>query len=244
MITPSFRSDSLPDTPYEQDGLRSVHNHDFMRDEGFLRSYQRGVVAAGEDYRWHWRVHVGLWAAHTAHMLEGDFVECGVNRGFLSSSIMESLDWDKLGKTFYLLDTFHGLSPSVVSPGMYGERELLRNEQNIENGFYTDDFSSVEKNFSSWKNIRLVKGVIPESLSEVSATSLAFLHLDLNCAPPEVAAFDYFWPKLVHGGIVLFDDYAYCGYEGQKYAMDRCVEKYETKILSLPTGQGLLIKTN
>jgi hypothetical protein len=177
-------------------------------------------------------------------MLEGDFVECGVNRGFLSSSIMESLDWDKLGKTFYLLDTFHGLSPSVVSPGMYGERELLRNEQNIENGFYTDDFSSVEKNFSSWKNIRLVKGVIPESLSEVSATSLAFLHLDLNCAPPEVAAFDYFWPKLVHGGIVLFDDYAYCGYEGQKYAMDRCVEKYETKILSLPTGQGLLIKTN
>jgi hypothetical protein len=38
--------------------------------------------------RWHRRVHVGQWAAACAAKLDGDFVECGVNRGFLSSSIM------------------------------------------------------------------------------------------------------------------------------------------------------------
>ncbi len=66
------------------------------------------MEAAGQDYGWHWRVHVGLWAAASCASLEGDFVECGVNRGFLSSAIMEHLDWDKTGKHFYLLDTFNG----------------------------------------------------------------------------------------------------------------------------------------
>ena len=32
---------------YDQDGLRSIHNHDFMTDPSFLKAYQRGTVAAG-----------------------------------------------------------------------------------------------------------------------------------------------------------------------------------------------------
>src|SRR6186997_1537210 len=98
----------MPDA-YDQDGLTSVHNHEFMEDPRFVAAYQRGVIAAGQDYKWHWRVHIGLWVAQNAARLSGDFVECGVNRGFLSSSIMAFLDWDRLGKKFYLLDTFRGI---------------------------------------------------------------------------------------------------------------------------------------
>jgi len=100
---------------YNQDGLISVHNHEFMHDVRFIEAYQRGVSATGQDYQWHWRVHLGLWAAQTAARLPGDFVECGVNRGFLSSSIMQLLDWDRLGKQFYLLDTFHGIDSRYLS---------------------------------------------------------------------------------------------------------------------------------
>lgn len=90
---------------YDRDGLRSVHDHSFMSDPLFCKAYSRGVLAAAE-YGWHWRVHIGLWAARSASRLNGDFVECGVNRGFLASAIMEYLNWDSLGKTFYLLDAF------------------------------------------------------------------------------------------------------------------------------------------
>jgi len=86
-----------------------------MDDPLFRKAYARGVRAAGQDYNWHWRVHVGLWAAACASRLDGDFVECGVNRGFLSSAIMVYLDWDSLGKQFYLLDTFRGLDERFVS---------------------------------------------------------------------------------------------------------------------------------
>ena len=82
---------------YIQDGLISVHNHESMGEARFGDAYQRGVAATGTDYQWHWRVHIRLWAAQTAAHLPGDFVECGVTRGF-SAALMQRLAWDRLGQ--------------------------------------------------------------------------------------------------------------------------------------------------
>jgi hypothetical protein len=121
---------------YDQDGLRSIHNHDFMSDPAFVRAYQRGVQAAS-DLHWHWRAHVGLWAARLAARLPGDFVECGTNRGFLSSAIMTDLDWNKTGRRFYLLDTFSGLAERYVSVEEKKNGVLERNRRELDSGSYT-----------------------------------------------------------------------------------------------------------
>ena len=42
--------------------------------------------------------------------------------------------------------------------------------------------------------------------------------------------------------MVLFDDYTYVGYHPQKHALDDAAASLGVTILSLPTGQGLLIK--
>lgn len=54
---------------YDQDGLRSIHNHDFMLDPSFRKAYERGVWAAKEDYQWHWSLHriVGCLLSQQAH---------------------------------------------------------------------------------------------------------------------------------------------------------------------------------
>jgi hypothetical protein len=94
---------------YAQDGLFTVHSGNFRRDERFQRAYRRGVQASsGLDPKLEWRAHVALWAAATAARARGDFVECGVNAGFMSSAIMQSLEWRNIDKTFYLFDTFAG----------------------------------------------------------------------------------------------------------------------------------------
>ena len=229
---------------YAQDGLISVHNHDFMRDASFVRAYARGVEALRDqaDYRWHWRIHVGLWAAATAARLDGDFVECGVNRGFLSSAIMQSLDWDRLGRTFWLLDTFAGIDENQLSESEIRAGALERNRRELASGFYVSGPQSVVDNFAQWKHVRIVVGTIPDSLDEVDSTRIAYLHLDMNCAPPEVAALEHFWPRLVPGAPVLLDDYAYTGFEHQKAAMDALAQRLRVAICSLPTGQGLLLK--
>jgi len=94
---------------YAEDGLLTVHNDHFRKDPRFRAAYDRGVQAsAGVDPHFAWRLHAALWAARTAVKLPGDFVECGVNAGFMSSAIMRSLNWSDVGKQFYLIDTFAG----------------------------------------------------------------------------------------------------------------------------------------
>jgi Macrocin-O-methyltransferase (TylF) len=233
----------LGNDEFDFDGLRSLHNHDFMIDPDFLGAYARGVQAAGADYRWFWRVHIGLWAAATAIKLEGDFVECGVNRGFLSSAIMHRLNWDSTGKTFYLLDTFSGIDLKYLNDI---EREAGihdRNQIAIDTGFYTKNLADVAENFSQWKNKKIIVGSIPETLGEISSKSISFLHLDLNCTEPEVEAIDFLWDRLDQGALVLLDDYAYAGYQPQKIGMDEWATKRQLAIASLPSGQGLIVKT-
>ena len=229
---------------YIQDGLVSLHTHAFMADPQFQRAYQRGIEAtAGQDYyQWHWRVHIGLWAAASASRLDGDFVECGVNYGFMSSAVMESLDWDRLGKTFFLLDTFSGLDSRFVTTGERDTGTLDKNEDRLSTGFYVASVDKVRANFSQWQNQRIIVGSIPETLEQVDARTVAFLHIDMNCAPPEVAALRYFWPRLTPGAIVLLDDYAYQGFEDQRVAMDALASELGTSVCALPTGQGLIIR--
>lgn len=226
---------------YDRDGLRSIHNHEFLDDPAFQRAYARGA-RAGADYNWQWRVHIGLWAAHAASKLDGDFVECGVNRGFMSSAIMEYLDWDRTGKTFWLLDTFAGIDPRYLTPDEVASGTLQRNEELLQSGFYVRGVDVVRRNFSQWKNVRIIEGAVPETLSKIEAARVAYLHLDMNCAPPEVASLEYLWDRLVPGAVALFDDYAYAGYRPQKLALDALVRPWGVTIASLPTGQGLLLK--
>jgi hypothetical protein len=226
-------------TVYSADGLRTVHNHDFLRDPAFARAYARGVAAAREDYDWQWRVHIGLWAAASAARLDGDFVECGVNRGFLSSAIMELLDWDTLGKVFWLLDTFAGVDETILPPA---EQHHVQRRPKRAGSDYVEGIDSVVSNFAAWKNVRIIVGSVPSTLEQIEAETVAYLHLDMNSSTPEVAALDALWPRLTPGAVVLLDDWGYEGFEPQHEAMSAFARDHRLPIASLPTGQGLLLK--
>lgn len=229
---------------YANDGLISFHRHAFLDDPDFQRAYRRGAQALGgpDWYQWHWRVHVGLWVAKSASLIDGDFVECGVNYGFLSTAIMELLDWDRLGKTFYLLDTFAGLDPRFITTGERREAALKVSEQSLRYGIYVNGVDRVRANFAQWKNHRIIVGAVPETLDQVDTPKVAYLHIDMNCAPPEVAALRFFWPRLAPGALVLLDDYAYRGFDEQRLAMNKLAKELGVPICALPTGQGLLMK--
>jgi Macrocin-O-methyltransferase (TylF) len=224
---------------YDEDGLVTTHLHSFTRDPRFIRAYARAIDAAGEDYHIRWRAHIALWAGRTAARLDGDFVECGVNRGFLSSGIMRDLDWDSLGKTFFLLDTFRGIDLSLL-PSEEIPEATVRNEWGTESGFYVQDVELVRANFAEWRNVRIICGSVPGSLDEVTTDSVAFLHLDMNASRPEVAALELLWPRLVPGAVILLDDYGFS--DTQHRAMNEFASAHDVSIANLPTGQGLLLK--
>ena len=94
-----------------EDGLVTNFVSNFIEDELFLESYalskKNGALRnhPGDIY---WKAYVACWAADKAKKIEGDFVECGVNLGFLSQTIIRYTNFQDLDKKFYLLDTFSG----------------------------------------------------------------------------------------------------------------------------------------
>ncbi|MFM6908271.1 MAG: hypothetical protein ACKPKT_24985, partial [Dolichospermum sp.] len=63
-----------------------------------------------------------------------------------------------------------------------------------------------------------------------------------NCTLPEIAALNFFWDKLVSGAIVVLDDYGFAPHIEQKKAHDMFATQHNVIVLSLPTGQGIIIK--
>lgn len=234
--------DKLYTPVYDHWGLRTdpaiVHNHEFMRDPRFVAAYERGVIAEGYDPKYFWRTHVALWCASVALALGGDFVECGVCRGMLSSSIMTFLDWNSIDRRFFLFDTFTGLDETQVTDEEIGAGNLA----NFREMYKEDLYEKAVRNFAEFKNVDIIRGSVPSTLTTADVGKVAYLSIDMNNATPEIAAINYFWDKLQPGAPILLDDYGFVRYEIQKRAFDTWASQHGVEILALPTGQGLMIR--
>ena len=224
---------------YRQDGLLSVHATGFDCDPRFAEAYAKGKATGSWGLsEVHWRAYIACWfAQHVIELGGGDFIEAGANRGGTALTIINYLGSNAfVDRKYYLLDTFNGLDPS----------QLTQNEAYKMKRFgqpYVECYEDVKQTFRDYNFVNLVRGPIPGTLPEVESKRIIYLHIDLNSAKPEVATLRYFWDKIVVGGVVLFDDYGWYESKDQRQALDALATEYHTKILALPTGQGLLIKT-
>lgn len=228
---------------YNSDGLSVwAKSLDFMQEPKFQKAYSKGERSGhsfgdkSQPLHIEWRVHVAVWAAQQALKIKGDFVECGVNTGILSLAIADYLDFANSGRHFYLFDTFCG-APEEQLDEAERERGLRTNSE-----LYPDVWEIVQKNFAPYPNMHLVRGMVPDTLTEVNIGEVAYLSIDMNVAYAELAAMEHFWPKLQPGAIVVLDDYGWEGHELQRSGLDAFALRNSTSILTLPTGQGLMIK--
>jgi hypothetical protein len=237
-----------PPPSYSGDWLAVWHkNVDFLTDERFVSAYRRGMDSghhigrlpgSSQDLHIEWRVHVLLWAAAHAAKLEGDFVECGVNTGIFSLAVCQYLDFNRLTeKSFYLFDTFSGIPAEQMTAA---ERGLGRLEESRIN--YSECYDLARRNFAPYERAVLVRGKVPDTLASVAIERVCYLSIDMNIAEPEIAAMAFFWDKLSAGAPVIFDDYGWAAFRPQKEALDRFAAGKGVEILTLPTGQGLLLK--
>jgi hypothetical protein len=226
---------------YNQDGLRTSHNSDFIQDVVFSKAYRRGLSGTPDQFQHHgpWRVHIATWAAQTAMKRNGDFVECGVYLGFMSSAVMTFIDWNAVAgdRRFLLVDSYEGVSKALLTVD-----ELAAGRDSQYGEEYVGTYSRAANNLSEFKNAELIKGFVPDVLPQVKTDKVAYLHIDMNSAAPEIAALEYFWNKLVPGAIILLDDYGFADYVPQKHAVDKLGTKLGFAVASLQTGQGLIVK--
>jgi O-methyltransferase len=221
---------------YFRDGLFTVHSSEFLLEPRFAAAYKASKLA-DPDSHWDqaWRTYVCCWAADQAKQLDGDFIECGVNTGISSRAVVEYVGFSNLNKTFWLLDTYCGLVEDLLT-----DNERASSAGSHHN--YDDCYEQVKNTFGPFKNVRIVRGIIPDTLVEVLSDKIAYLSIDMNCVGPEIAAAEYFWDRIIPGGIVVLDDYGWAAHKEQKKAFDEFASRKRISILSMPTGQGLIVK--
>ena len=71
---------------------------------------------------------------------------------------------------------------------------------------------------------------------------IAYLSIDLNDATYEMQVMDRLWKRMAVGGVLLIDDYGWQHSREQHDAWNRFARAQNVSILSLPTGQGLILK--
>jgi hypothetical protein len=166
--------------------------------------------------------------------LHGDFAEIGVYEGFTSEFISKFMHKDKV---FFLCDTFSGLADvSVDDPNI-----------NMSNGALAVDeerFNSINPFCKNIKSI-IVPGYFPDSSTkEMNSSRYAFVHIDTDTYISTLKSLEYFYPKMVNGGIIVVHDYRnHNGTLGVKKAVDSfMIDKEDALSTRGGTTQGIITK--
>jgi hypothetical protein len=215
----------------------------FMQDPIFDRAWEETAAiyrsTIGEevpDVRW--RAHVAIWAARNGLALEGDFVECGVFMGTLAQMICRLTEFGHSSKKFWLCDTWTG----VPVEGLSGDDLAMAETHNKGTYHRHNVFDAVQDIFKPWPSCNFVRGILPQSLESSKIEKIAYLSVDLNNSVAEKSCIEALWPKLTKGAIVVIDDYGWTAHRVQQDMWDNFAASKGLMIVTLPTGQGLLIR--
>ncbi|MFH1916003.1 MAG: TylF/MycF/NovP-related O-methyltransferase [Nanoarchaeota archaeon] len=216
---------------YNDDGLMARHIPHFEKEKKFSIAYGKGRKIS-PNTRETWPIHVHTWCASKALETNGDFLELGCNTGRMAMATLQYTGGLQ-GRKYYLVDTFSGLS----------EEFSTKKEFEKYRGIYQDlDYGVVKKRFKKYKNVEVIRGMVPTILAELKITNVAFASIDLNSSFAELGAIKYVWNLLNKGGIILLDDYCRYGHEEQYHHISHLLKSLKVTALELPTGQALIIK--
>ncbi|OGU12394.1 MAG: dTDP-6-deoxy-L-hexose 3-O-methyltransferase [Ignavibacteria bacterium GWB2_35_12] len=168
--------------------------------------------------------------------LNGDIVECGVFKGVSLMRFIMFMQLFETDKTKKIIgfDTY----------GKFPENDFEQDKEEYEE-FITETGGGISiskeelekfilnKNFS---NYELVKGdinlTVPKYVSENPDLKISLLNIDTDIYEPAKTILEHLAPKVVVGGIIIFDDYGI--FHGETQLADEYCEKHGYKLINFP----------
>jgi len=176
-----------------------------------------------------------LWDLISKAPEGGSLIEVGVWRGGSAAVIARQAQRRHPGATVYLCDTFTGL-PNVnqhLDPCLKGGQGADTSAAMVRDLMVRMDLT----------NIKIVPGIFPGSFTD-RIESLSFAHIDVDVYQSCRETFEWIWPKLLPGGILVFDDYGYPETPGITLCINEIVEERKSELLWVPIQpmQAVLFK--
>ena len=166
-------------------------------------------------------------AKNTSH-LDGDIAEVGVYKG--GSAKLLAI-W-KGKRSLHLFDSFQGMASTSKNIDIHRVGD-----------FNDTSFEAVKQYLFEFDNLYLHKGWFPCNSELVKNNRFSLVHLDVDLYQSTLDALNFFYERMVRGGIILSHDYNSLSCPGVVKAFDEFFKDKEEAIIELGgTSQCLVVK--
>jgi O-methyltransferase len=197
--------------------LRGHKNHATLTRIRRCRRHAESLLTANEAF-----LLYSLARAQSG--LDGAMAELGVYEGSSAQIMCEA----KQDRRLYLFDTFTGLPEPTKS-----ETRMLRRGQ------FSAGASAVRALLGGYGNVRFCPGVFPESATGIYGERFTLVHLDADLYASTLAGLEFFYPRMVPGGIIIAHDYSTL--PGVMRAFAEFLNDRDEAIIELPTTQAMIV---
>ena len=146
--------------------------------------------------------------------IPGNVAEGGVFMGEFAKKINLSFPDRKL----YLFDTFEGFDKRDL------DLENAHAFSDMNEGHHKSSEEKVKGVLPHPENVIIRKGYFPETAAGID-DQFCFVNLDFDLYAPILAGLEFFYPKMVKGGVILVHDFFLAEYAGVKAAVDEFCAK-------------------
>lgn len=172
-----------------------------------------------------WECYNVMSLARAMKQLPGAFAEVGCYQGTTAKLMCEV----KGDKPLLLFDTFEGLpKDSDKDAGVHRVGE------------FSCSLEKVQNYLKGYQGVTYYKGLFPDSAADVPEQQYAFVHFDVDLYEGTFACLEYFYPRMVPGGVMLSHDYGML--KGVEQAFHDFMEDKPEPIIPQATTQVMVIK--
>jgi O-methyltransferase len=166
--------------------------------------------------------------------LEGALIEVGVWRGGTGALIAKKASLCGIAANIYLCDTFTGVVKAGINDSTYkGGEHADTSKETVEALLQTMGLDTAI----------ILNGIFPEETGDtVRDKKFRFCHIDVDVYHSASDIVEWIWPKLVIGGIVVFDDYGFHKCDGIARFVNEERSKKDLLVVHNLNGHALIVK--
>lgn len=166
--------------------------------------------------------------------VSGVILEIGTWKGGSGCLIAERASLLGIDCNVYLCDTFDGVvKQSEMDPQYEGGEYSNASPEHIYDLSESLDISPT-----------ILEGVFPDETAEqIQEESIRMCHIDVDVYKGAKDVYDWVWPRLSKGGVIVLDDYGFSNEEGiERFVREHFDEPGKFVLYNL-TGQAIMVKT-
>lgn len=175
--------------------------------------------------------------------LDGDIAECGCFMGlssYLMCDYLRRRNPNYHGAKYHIFDSFQGLSaPTLEDDVPEGFERAKEIEAMCAPGAFAASLGQVRRNLADFPDIAFHPGWIPLTFQALPERQYRFVHVDVDLYDPTLESFEYFYPRLAAGGMLVSDDY---GWPGARKAIDEFCAASNAQLAVTDYQQAVLVK--